>query len=207
MSQGPAPRFARAALFAVAGLAVAAAIAAGPSKPVVRTPFPFEHDEHAKVFAREGVMCTDCHLVGIEVEAGQPPATLVPSHETCHGCHLGQLEGAPRKAPSECSTCHEGRGGLLPPTHAGDWMHAHGDLARSSPDSAASTWAGKCSDCHDTSFCIDCHDTRGAGAREPHPPGFRATHGVEARLDPRSCAQCHTASSCTTCHLEGSLPW
>ncbi len=207
MSHAPANTVARLGLVALAAAAIAASIAAGPAKPVVRTPFPFIHADHAGVFANTGVVCVDCHPVGVPIEEGQPTATLVPSHQACHGCHLGQLDGAPKKAPSECATCHEGRGGLLPPTHAGDWLHAHGDIARSSPYAASSTWAGKCWDCHETVFCIECHETRGAGAREPHPPGYRATHGIEARLDPRACAECHTGSSCSTCHYEGSLPW
>lgn len=163
--------------------------------PSVRTPLPFDHPAHARSFERAGLSCVDCHPVGLRPNQALPP----PPRSSCHGCHLGELPGAPKQATRVCTTCHAHRAELVPASHGPGWEHAHGAEARAR--------GATCSDCHRTSTCVDCHEARGAGQRNPHPPAFRTTHGVEARLDPARCSTCHTGNSCQTCHTTGALPW
>ena len=184
---------------ALALLALAVAGMAFAAKPSVRDPLPFEHDAHARVFRATGVACVDCHPVGLTAQGASSPEMPPPPLSSCHGCHLGEVAGAPRRAPSECATCHGDRDALRPASHDATWLLAHAASARGP--------AAGCEDCHTTSQCLDCHDRRGALAATPHPPGFGSFHGIEARLDPRACSTCHEASTCTTCHTQGKAPW
>ncbi len=171
--------------------------------PELIEPFPFDHTQHAKAFEKAKVSCVDCHPVGAfskpETARVVPEGPLSGPRSSCHGCHLQELEGAPRKAKGTCLSCHADRMALIPADHGLDWVDVHGDSARSR--------GASCSDCHDTNTCVACHEGRGALSAKPHGPGWGAFHGVEARLDPRSCASCHTGDSCVTCHVEGVLPW
>lgn len=192
-----------------AGLAVSLAVA-GPAPrpgglaadapvPTVADPLPFNHGVHEKTFKKTNVTCVHCHPVGARTDAGAPGVDLPPPRSACHGCHLGQLPGSPRKAANTCSDCHPQRSELLPATHGLGWLEGHGPEARSVRAS--------CDACHDRTECIDCHEGRGALSRTPHPPGFRSTHGIEARVDPASCSTCHTEDTCAACHTTGVVPW
>jgi hypothetical protein len=166
--------------------------------PTVVQPLPFDHPQHAATFDRFDVACVDCHPVGL---AGQPlmETPIPPPISSCHGCHLGEVKGAPRRAASTCETCHDVRLELLPTDHGLGWLQSHGDQGRA--------FRGLCKDCHAANQCTECHDQRGALTRSPHPPGFTSLHGVEARLDPNSCVECHVADTCTSCHVDGNRPW
>lgn len=186
----------------VFGLGLVCATASAGDLVHLRSPLPFDHQEHAGSFARNGVGCLDCHPVGMRASTpgGSEPPLPEPPTSSCHGCHLGELAKAPRSSPDTCTLCHTDLSGLVPNSHNLEWISLHGDASR-----AASS---DCTSCHRASECLDCHDRRGAGSEEPHPVGFRSTHGVDARLDPRSCSSCHTEASCTSCHLQqGALPW
>jgi hypothetical protein len=162
------------------------------SKPTVDA--RLDHALHEEAFGKVGLRCVDCHPVGM-VDARGLPAPLA----ACHSCHLGQVQGTPRKATRRCEACHPHRRELEPATHRGAWLETHGPDARF-PRSG-------CDDCHDRGQCIACHDARGALVRTPHPPGFRALHGPEARIDGVSCVGCHTSESCMSCHAQGRWPW
>jgi hypothetical protein len=186
------------------GLAVAApaprpgGLAADAPAPAVADPLPFDHVEHETAFAKADVTCVHCHPVGARTAAGAPGAVPTPL-STCHGCHLGELPGSPRRAQNTCSSCHPHRAELQPANHGLGWLEAHGPEARALGASGSA--------CHDRTACIDCHEGRGATSRTPHPPGFRATHGIEARVDPASCSTCHTEDVCAACHVTGVTPW
>jgi hypothetical protein len=175
------------------------AVASEP--PTVPTPLPFDHAAHTRTLDKAGLACTDCHPVGLApARSGDPPPPLPPPPtESCHGCHLGTLMKAPRRAPRTCETCHPVRAELRPDDHTVLWPAGHTD--------AALAPGNTCSDCHARRWCVDCHDDRGPLATSPHGPGFRATHGVQARVDPASCSSCHAGPSCTACHAKGDLPW
>lgn len=173
------------------------AVAREMEGPTVADPLPFDHHVHAPGFARAGVACVDCHPVGLRAEEGVPE--LEPPRSSCHGCHLGEIKGAPRAAERSCSTCHPVMAELMPVDHGPMWIEGHGPEARAR--------GATCNDCHDTSACIDCHESRGALAADPHPPAFFTSHGVEARIDPVSCSTCHSGQSCTDCHATGVIPW
>jgi hypothetical protein len=69
---------------------------------------------------------------------------------------------------------------------------------------------GLCTTCHTESSCVDCHtreNVAGGSTRSPHPPGWaNGEHGVQARIDPMSCASCHGGAGeqlCVGCHSVG----
>lgn len=190
-------------LLSLVGPAVAGAPEEAEDTPQLRDPFPFDHGIHQDALRSAHLACTDCHPVGLarvtEKGPAAPEEAVEPPRASCHGCHLGELDHAPRAAPSTCASCHADLTELTPPDHGPGWMQAHAATARAG--------AGSCRDCHDTAWCFACHDDRGPLAENPHDPGFRITHGVEARLDPRSCSSCHAGTSCTECHETGSSPW
>ncbi len=182
-----------------------AAVANAPEKPGLISPLPFDHGVHGKAFAKGGVACVNCHPVGVrQPDASDgfrapPGGDLWPSLDTCHGCHLGELKGAPRAASSACMQCHGDREQLVPATHAVGWLYEHGGEARAR--------GASCSDCHKTSQCTECHEARGPDERSPHPPGWRTIHGLEARVDSYSCSTCHDGTKCVSCHTTGATPW
>lgn len=169
-------------------------------KPTVMDPLPFEHAEHKKVFHDLGVRCVECHPVGARAPEGKVGTEVAPPgpRASCHACHRRDVTGAPRRSPGTCSTCHPVREELIPETHLGDWLEAHGEVARG--------LATGCVSCHDMGTCVECHEARGAKARMPHGPGFRSSHGIEARMDPSSCVTCHSGETCTSCHDSGGIP-
>jgi len=168
--------------------------------PSVIAPLPYDHEVHAEVMEAKGVTCVTCHPVGARKAAGgAPDEPIGPPLHVCHGCHLREVKGAPRKAQPKCIQCHDDRSELIPVNHRVGWMEMHGIEARA--------LSNGCDSCHEPRRCVDCHENRGALSRTPHPPGFRATHGIEARIDPASCSTCHVETTCTECHTSGVIPW
>lgn len=166
--------------------------------PALIEPLPFEHATHKRTFAKIGLVCADCHPVGLRAESG-PVLDLPLPRTICHGCHRAEIEGAPSKADSRCAACHSDREELKPPSHGIGWEADHAPEARA-------LRAG-CEDCHDRGQCVECHDVRGALAKAPHPPGFRSIHGLDARLDGATCVTCHASETCVRCHEQGGWPW
>jgi hypothetical protein len=199
-------------LAVLAGLAFAGPAEQGAvSAPAVQlpAPLPFDHAAHSKALGKAGLDCLSCHPVGLRTAPPGPaaaptdaqgaPVTLSAPRASCHGCHLGELPGASRRAPRQCTTCHSSLGGLRPADHDQGWERVHADAARSRQAS--------CADCHEGRWCVACHLDRGPLAQSPHGTGFTTTHGIEARLDPARCTTCHTGQSCTSCHRSGSVAW
>lgn len=166
--------------------------------------------------------CDGCH-VDLPAE-GTPPAS--------HLVHDGDFvrEHGVRAASSRdlCSSCHSERScaachgvGTVPalPVRIGfddvrqSGLHRAGFRARHSDEAKAQP--GLCITCHSESSCQSCHQTMnvapGNGSRSPHPPGWLSgvrggEHGLQARLDPMSCASCHGGAGeklCIDCHRVG----
>ncbi len=171
--------------------------------PALREPFPFAHADHTRAFKKAGLSCVDCHPVGAfskpERARVVPDGSVPGPRSSCHACHRGEVEDAPRRAPGACMVCHAERPALRPADHGLGWVDEHGAEGRAR--------GAQCSDCHDTATCVACHEGRGALRKSPHGPGWSAFHGVEARVDPRSCSTCHIGEACASCHVEGVLPW
>jgi hypothetical protein len=129
------------------------------------------------------------------------------SKDLCATCHT----------EAQCASCHGVTAPVLPWKLAFDrpsltGLHRAGFLARHPDESRANP--GLCSTCHDSErFCQDCHlkkKVAGFGFATPHPPNWvRARggeHGRAARLDPQSCASCHSGAGealCVGCHKVG----
>lgn len=166
--------------------------------------------------------CDGCH---VDVAAED----VMPESHVVHDGDFIREHGV--RAASErdlCATCHDDRScakchGVTVPTLP--WKLAVGDAPRttgvhlsgfrSRHSLEARAQPGLCSSCHVENFCVQCHASSGVGAtsadaRDPHPAGWvTATggqHGMEARIDPLSCAGCHGGAGeqlCVGCHRVG----
>ncbi len=177
-----------------------------------------EHDR-----ARDVRACDGCHVD--LADEGTPPASHIihdgdfvnghgqvaaASADLCGTCHTERF----------CASCHgvqapplAGRSvmadPLRPAVHRAGFRSRHADEARAEP--------GACTTCHQPERCQGCHTSEGvigAGATNPHPPGWvgltpmENEHGRAARRDPAACASCHGGageSLCVSCHQEGGV--
>jgi hypothetical protein len=161
----------------------------------------FSHAEHLKELPGG---CVSCHREVANV--GAPLRTRI---DTCLECHADD----DRFTRSNCDTCHvdlsmDPRPPRSHMIHGPNFIDDHGPMAASSRDTCAS--------CHSERFCSQCH-----GASTPalpwrlnpsdpmsasvHRAGFRARHAEESRLDPGSCATCHSETFCSDCHVESGV--
>jgi hypothetical protein len=146
----------------------------------------FSHQKHA---ARDSD-CTACHAAlatNDAVEAG-----LKLGMESCQKCH------AERKAPSDCSTCHQlYRQDVPPPNHTAQWEREHGRVMRAHNEGVR---VERCDTCHSEASCIACHKSQ---APDNHTNYWRRRgHGLAASMDRRNCAACHEPESCDACHSQ-----
>lgn len=138
---------------------------------------------HAKCAAAPA-KCDSCHS-----DVAHPGAVRwarTTDMGACIGCH------AATDARVGCSACHVGEApksrpatGTLGVVHGRRWEKTHGmaDLRT-------------CSACHQPSKCASCHETT-----LPHPVGFAASHGGQARAAGAKCSMCHQDSAmCDACH-------
>jgi len=128
------------------------------------------------------------------------------SRDLCASCH----------SERSCAACHGQNVPALPARLAFDetrlsGLHRAGFKSRHSEEARAQP--GLCSSCHSESSCIQCHAASHVGSgtttRNPHPPGWVSAgragneHGIQARIDPMSCASCHGGAGeqlCVGCH-------
>jgi len=157
----------------------------------------FSHADH---LPRVNGDCKRCHVT--QPEAGETVAKPPPM-ESCTSCHNHQqafLE-------SRCTQCHTDLKGYAPQTafkHEGDWLRAHGGLARTSAES--------CAACHDQTYCAECHSPQTAAGRPSilfpervdrsfiHRGDYVSRHMIEAGANPASCRRCHGPAFCDSCH-------
>ena len=151
----------------------------------------------------EGVLPDD-HVVHDGDFVREHGVRAASARDLCASCHTDR----------QCASCHgEGTVPALPWKMAlGDvslsGLHRAGFLARHSDEARADP--GLCTTCHTESSCVDCHtrqNVAGTSARSPHPPGWaNGEHGMQARIDPMSCAGCHGGAGeqlCVGCHRVG----
>jgi hypothetical protein len=165
--------------------------------------------------------CDVCH-VDLERERALPASHVVhdgdwlrehgvraaADAELCAACH----------AERSCAACHGATTPALPSrrSFADPFVasvHRAGFRSRHAEEAAAQP--GTCTACHSESSCSDCHvreRVAGAGAINPHPPGWvgvgQNEHGRAARRDPASCAACHGGAGealCVECHRVGGI--
>jgi hypothetical protein len=166
--------------------------------------------------------CDGCH-VDVAAE-GVPPESHV-----VHDGDFIREHGVRAASESElCATCHDDRScskchgvtvATLPwklavggaPQTTG--LHLSGFRSRHSLEARAQP--GLCNSCHAEEYCVQCHATMGVaaapGTPNPHPAGWVSgagggQHGMEARVDPMSCAGCHGGAGeqlCIGCHRVG----
>jgi len=140
--------------------------------------------EHGVRAASDRDLCSSCH-----------------TERACAACHgVGTVATLPWKmAFDEVS---------LSGLHTAGFRSRHAEEARADP--------GLCNTCHSENSCIDCHTASHVSpegtTRSPHPIGWLSTgrgggeHGIQARIDPVSCAGCHGGAGeqlCVGCHRVG----
>jgi len=150
-------------------------------KKYVRTNLPkFSHTTHQQHTEK----CTVCHT---DIYGKLKDIKIPPPMNRCSGCHNDQ------RANSDCKVCHENPEKLKPKSHTSQWVYrnGHGKTARLNQK--------ECKSCHTDRDCDACH--RGQTPFEVHRPGYRFTHGMDARQRVVNCGYCHDAKySCTQCH-------
>jgi hypothetical protein len=167
--------------------------------------------------------CDACH-VDLHEER-----TLPESHVVHDGDWIREHGVRAASSPDLCATCHSERScaachgvGTTPGLPARlafddtrlEGIHRAGFKARHAEEARAQT--GLCTTCHSENTCIACHTASkvapGSTTRSPHPAGWITTsrgggdHGLQARIDPMSCASCHGGAGeqlCVSCHSVG----
>jgi len=166
--------------------------------------------------------CNGCH-VDLAAEETLPSSHLVHDGDWIreHGARTASARDLCASCHTErsCAACHGVTVAALPSRLAFDnvrltGLHRAGFRSRHSQEAHAQP--GLCMTCHTERSCIDCHASSevapGTTRRSPHPPGWLTTsrgggqHGIQARLDPFSCASCHGGAGeqlCVGCHRVG----
>lgn len=171
-----------------------------PSASTADARHKFTHQRHTAIFAKQGVVCGDCHRFDAQIDTGTAPlaqtasqAALFPGSAACHHCH-GPSETRIAAAPSACTTCHTNMAPLLPDNHQIGWQRAHGAIASADPV--------QCQNCHRDSFCINCHQNRDSILTFVHDRNYLSMHSVDARANPIQCSSCHRQDFCLNCHAK-----
>lgn len=190
----------------------------GPLRPSMATCFGCH--QHEKQWQLTD--CDGCH-VDLQVEHTLPESHVIHGPDwlrehgvfaasesaLCSACHTDRT----------CAACHGVNVPALPTRLRFDQperadMHRAGFASRHSLEARADQ--ALCVTCHSESSCRACHQREGIGVgsgRSPHPPGWVGlpgesnTHGQEARMDPVSCASCHSGPGeqlCVGCHRVGA---
>lgn len=156
--------------------------------------------DHAAHLPRVKGDCKVCHPT--PPESGDKVAKTPPM-AACTGCHTHQQDFV----QARCRPCHLDLKGLVPEggfVHEGQWMRAHGAIARPSAET--------CAACHDQTYCADCHSPQTAAARASivfperversfiHRGDYVSRHMIDAGANPASCRRCHGSPFCATCH-------
>jgi hypothetical protein len=126
-----------------------------------------------------------------------------PPMDSCTACHNHQADFN----EARCMPCHTDLKGYAPVSafrHEGDWLRAHGPLARPTAES--------CAQCHDQTYCAECHAAQTTPARPSviypeavgrtfiHRGDYVSRHMIEARANGASCRRCHGSQFCDACH-------
>jgi hypothetical protein len=164
----------------------------------------FNHQAHLSDRVKGG----DCKVCHQKLPEKGDTAATVPPMAACTSCHNHQADFEAAK----CTRCHTDLKGYLPKTtfsHQGDWMKAHGSMAKPS--------AASCAACHDQTYCAECHAAQNTAARPSiifpeevqrafiHRGDYVSRHQVDAQANPASCRTCHGSAFCSSCHTQQGL--
>lgn len=167
--------------------------------------------------------CDSCH-VDLAAEDTPPASHLVHDGDWIreHGVRAGSERDLCSSCHSEtsCAKCHGvGTVPALPAKMAFDevrleGLHRAGFRSRHALEARADP--GLCATCHSESSCVECHTASHVSpqgtTRSPHAVGWVSLgrgggeHGIQARIDPVSCAGCHGGTGeqiCVGCHSAG----
>jgi hypothetical protein len=151
-------------------------------KKYVKVTMPlFSHTDHLQNTEK----CDICHK---DIYKELKKIKKVPPMQLCMDCHNN------RKANASCTVCHENPDNIKPRSHNPRWVYrnGHGTEARYNQKG--------CRSCHADRECNQCH--RGQSSFAVHRPGYKLTHGMDARQRTTNCAFCHdTENSCARCHV------
>ena len=154
----------------------------------------FPHNQHEAALQDAGISCLACHPFSrsreYDMKVLKKLTTIAnePLKAICHICHVDD-----RSAPSACVLCHPQPEKVWPQDHNSDYLRLHGPAVKD--DESA------CKECHlELADCISCHFHRNDHGSQQHEPGYRYSHGIEARVSPLECGACHNASFCSDCH-------
>lgn len=151
----------------------------------------FSHQKHLD----NDLDCANCHAAVAQKAVVEP--FILPTMVACVGCHED------RGVVQECATCHLPDERLRPLSHAPNFTHTHGDLARH--DALTIDAEKTCQTCHSDDFCQDCHEGDNLD-RLTHPLNFAFTHALEAQANEKTCVTCHTEPLfCIDCHRDNQV--
>ncbi len=163
-----------------------------PIPPVSNYYLLFSHEKHVTA----GYTCNDCHA-GVKEKTSATPFEL-PTMQNCIDCHTA------KKVSTECATCHTPEQRLKPVNHGPDFLHTHGELAKT--QATVVTTSANCQLCHNTTqFCQKCHEGDNLD-RTSHPLNYEYTHSLDAMGKEHQCSVCHTERSfCIDCHRDNQI--
>ena len=213
----------RAHMPAVRGDCVRCHVAVGLARPETIRPKMatcFGCHQHEKQWAVSD--CEGCHI-DMQAESSLPSDHVVHDGDWLreHGVRAASARDLCASCHSQrsCASCHGVNAPALPARLAFDQvrldgLHRAGFRSRHAEEARAAP--GLCTTCHSQQSCSDCHLSSGVASgvasRSPHPPGWITTqrgggqHGIDARMDPASCAGCHGGAGeqlCVGCHRVG----
>ena len=140
----------------------------------------FSHTKHIEHTEK----CTSCHT---DIYSPLKKIKSPPPMSDCMKCHNNH------KASGNCRQCHEDTKKLKPRSHNPRWVYRNGHGTRARYNQK------KCRECHAEQECNLCH--RGQSSFAVHRPGYKLTHGMDARRRVSNCAYCHDVEyNCAQCH-------
>jgi predicted CXXCH cytochrome family protein len=150
-------------------------------KKYVKTTMPlFSHEKHTQ-YTED---CKTCHR---DIYRDLKKIKTPPPMSVCTECHNND------KANASCKVCHEDPSRLKPKSHTPRWVYRNGHGTEAKYDQS------QCRACHADRECYACH--RGQSSFAVHRPGYKFTHGMDARQREVNCSHCHeTVNSCARCH-------
>ncbi len=151
----------------------------------------FSHEQHIAA----GNNCESCHSAVTQKEEAFP--YILPTMAECMNCHEQQVVSV------ECATCHTPLENLKPMSHTINFVNNHGDQARMSAEEMSADMS--CMVCHTEQYCQDCHEGENL-ARFTHPLNYEFTHALEAQMNAKDCAVCHSEPEfCNACHRDNNV--
>ena len=164
----------------------------------------FSHRRHVE---KEELKCVDCHAAAST--SNQASDNLMPGPAACADCHdAGQVPTNFRTAAGDVVFAHRQHVEILKM----DCEQCHAGVGqREAPAPvAALPLMDTCMSCHNAEAapreCESCHlQSRAELKPVSHQPGWKTSHGPDARLSDSSCLPCHRVSECQECHEGAQL--